>query len=41
MTAETPAIAIRSLVRRYGRTDAVNGLSLTVEPGTCYGSSVC
>ena len=37
MTAETPAIAIRSLVRRYGRTDAVNGLSLTVEPGTCYG----
>jgi ABC-2 type transport system ATP-binding protein len=37
MTSETPAIAIRSLVRRFGRTDAVNGLSLTVEPGSCYG----
>ena len=31
------AIAIDQLVRRYGRTDAVNGLSLTVEPGRCYG----
>jgi ABC-2 type transport system ATP-binding protein len=37
MTSETPAIAIRSLVRRFGRTDAVNGLNLTVEPGSCYG----
>jgi ABC-2 type transport system ATP-binding protein len=35
--AETPAIDIRNLVRRYGRTDAVNGLSLTVAPGRCYG----
>jgi len=24
-------------VRRYGRTDAVNGLSLNVAPGRCYG----
>jgi ABC-2 type transport system ATP-binding protein len=30
-------IEIRDLVRRYGRTDAVNGLSLRVEPGRCYG----
>jgi ABC-2 type transport system ATP-binding protein len=37
MTADTPAIAIDHLVRRYGRTDAVNGLSLRVEPGRCYG----
>ena len=35
--AETPAIEIRNLVRRYGRTDAVNGLSLSVSPGRCYG----
>jgi len=34
---DTPAIEIRNLVRRYGRTDAVNGLSLTVAPGRCYG----
>jgi ABC-2 type transport system ATP-binding protein len=32
-----PAIDIRSLVRRYGRTEAVTGLSLTVAPGRCYG----
>ena len=37
MTPETPAIAIDHLVRRYGRTDAVDGLSLRVEPGRCYG----
>ena len=37
MHAETPAIEITSLVRRYGRTDAVDGLSLRVEPGRCYG----
>ena len=37
MSAETPAIDVRNLVRRYGRTDAVNGLSLRVEPGRCYG----
>ena len=37
MSAETPAIDVRNLVRRYGRTDAVNGLSLRVAPGRCYG----
>ena len=33
----TAAIEIRGLVRKYGRTDAVNGLSLRVAPGRCYG----
>ena len=37
MPAHTPAIEMKNLVRRYGRTDAVNGLSLSVEPGRCYG----
>lgn len=37
MSQGTPAIEIDNLVRRYGRTDAVNGLSLRVEPGRCYG----
>jgi ABC-2 type transport system ATP-binding protein len=37
MSADVPAIAIDDLVRRYGRTDAVNGLSLRVDPGRCYG----
>jgi ABC-2 type transport system ATP-binding protein len=37
MTPDTPAIAINQLVRRYGHTDAVDGLSLRVEPGRCYG----
>jgi ABC-2 type transport system ATP-binding protein len=37
MTAGTPAIEIDRLVRRFGRTDAVDGLSLRVEPGRCYG----
>jgi ABC-2 type transport system ATP-binding protein len=37
MTDHTPAIDIRNLVRRYGRTDAVDGLNLQVAPGRCYG----
>lgn len=37
MTTETPVIQIDHLVRRYGHTDAVNGLSLRVAPGRCYG----
>src|SRR6476660_6383346 len=37
MNTETPAIELKELVRVYGRTDAVNGLSLTVRPGRCYG----
>jgi ABC-2 type transport system ATP-binding protein len=31
------AIDVNGLVRRFGRTDAVNGLTLRVEPGRCYG----
>jgi len=34
---QTPVIEIRDLHRRYGRQDAVNGLSLRVQPGRCYG----
>jgi ABC-type multidrug transport system ATPase subunit len=37
MKTETPVIEINHLVRRYGRTDAVNGLSLSVRRGRCYG----
>ena len=37
MNTDTPVIEIHDLVRRYGRTDAVNGLSLRVQPGRCYG----
>lgn len=33
----TPVIEIRDLVYTYGRGDAVQGLSLTVQPGRCYG----
>jgi ABC-2 type transport system ATP-binding protein len=32
-----PVIKISDLHRRFGRHDAVNGLSLTVQPGRCYG----
>ena len=37
MKMETPVIEIQNLVRRYGKHDAVDGLSLTVQPGKCYG----
>src|SRR3954454_1930009 len=37
MSNPTNVIEIDQLVRRYGRTDAVNGLDLRVEPGRCYG----
>lgn len=37
MNASLPALEINQLVRRYGHTDAVNGLSLRVEAGRCYG----
>jgi ABC-2 type transport system ATP-binding protein len=37
MSRETPVIEIDHLVRRYGRTDAVDGLNLRVMPGQCYG----
>ncbi len=34
---ENPVIEIKNLTRRYGKLDAVNGLSLSVKPGRCYG----
>jgi ABC-2 type transport system ATP-binding protein len=34
---ETDAIAIQGLVRRFGRTEAVDGLTLRVPAGSCYG----
>src|ERR1041385_6330151 len=37
MNSSIPVIEINHLVRRYGRTEAVNGLSLRVMPGRCYG----
>src|SRR5229473_2086694 len=37
MNAQSPVIEIDHLVRKYGRTDAVNGLSLRVNAGKCYG----
>ena len=37
MNAASPVIEIRNLTRRYGKLDAVNGLSLTVRAGRCYG----
>ena len=37
MNDYVPAIEITNLVRKYGRTDAVDGLSLRVAPGRCYG----
>ena len=32
-----PVIEVQNLVRRYGKHDAVNGLSLSVPAGKCYG----
>ena len=37
MNSNTPVIEIQNLVRRYGKHDAVNGLSLSVPAGKCYG----
>jgi ABC-2 type transport system ATP-binding protein len=34
---EPPVIEIRDLQRRFGRTEAVHGLDLTVPAGSCYG----
>ena len=33
----SPVIELKNLGRRYGKLDAVNGLSLSVKPGRCYG----
>jgi ABC-2 type transport system ATP-binding protein len=37
MQTDTPVLEIRNLVRSYGKTEAVNGLNLTVSRGRCYG----
>jgi len=37
MKPEPPVIEISHLMRKYGRTDAVNDLSLRVQRGQCYG----
>ncbi len=37
MSTDNPIIEIKDLSRRYGKLDAVNGLSLRVQPGRCYG----
>ena len=37
MNTDLPIIQIDNLTRRYGKTDAVNGLSLKVRAGRCYG----
>jgi len=37
MNTNPPAIELKNLVRSYGKVDAVNGLSLTVRAGRCYG----
>lgn len=36
-TNSSVIIEVKDLHRRYGRLDAVNGLSLAVRPGKCYG----
>ncbi len=37
MNDDTPVIEIKDLIRRYGKREAVNGLTLTVRAGRCYG----
>jgi ABC-2 type transport system ATP-binding protein len=37
MNSATPAIQIENLSYAYGRAEAVHDLSLTVQPGRCYG----
>jgi len=37
MTSTAPAIQIENLSYTYGRNEAVHDLSLTVQPGRCYG----
>ena len=37
MNSSTPAIEIENLSFAYGRAEAVHDLSLTVQPGRCYG----
>src|SRR5947208_16557548 len=37
MANQIPVIELKGLTRCYGKLEAVNGLSLTVRPGRCYG----
>jgi len=37
MNSDSPVIEIQNLSRRYGKLDAVDGLSLNVRAGKCYG----
>jgi ABC-2 type transport system ATP-binding protein len=37
MKPDISVVQIDNLVRKYGRSEAVNGLSLSVQRGTCYG----
>src|SRR6266571_3160804 len=37
MGTKTPVIELNNLTRRYGKLEAVDGLSLTVRAGRCYG----
>jgi ABC-2 type transport system ATP-binding protein len=37
MNSASPAIQIENLAYAYGRTEAVHDVSLTVQPGRCYG----
>ena len=37
VASATPALAVRSLEKRYGDVVAVAGLDLEVHPGECFG----
>lgn len=37
MEVNTPVIELNNLTRRYGKVEAVNGLTMTVRTGRCYG----
>ena len=37
MTSSAPAIQIENLSYSYGSAEAVNDVTLTVQPGRCYG----
>ena len=37
METDSPVIELKKLTRRYGKLEAVNGLSLSVHQGRCYG----
>jgi len=37
MNTNSPVIELQNLTRHYGRLDAVNGLSLNIRAGKCYG----